>query len=88
MPVGLHMHGIIKNHPFTNIPQENWLHENINIKYEYKDGPTGIWTRGLRLARAALSQAELRAHIEHLIHDRFDLVSDCHQTKNDKYFFL
>ena len=27
-----------------------------------KDGPTGIWTRGLRLAKAALSQTELRAH--------------------------
>ena len=28
-----------------------------------KDGPTGIWTRGLRLAKAALSQTELRAHL-------------------------
>ena len=35
------------------------FYQNIQNKI---NGPTGIWTRGLCLARAALSQSELRAH--------------------------
>ena len=48
------------------------FYQNIQNKI---NGPTGIWTRGLCLARAALSQSELRAHILSQIDD---LVFDCY----------
>ena len=47
---------------------------------DIENGPTGIWTRGLCLARAALSQSELRAHTIYkcFISSVDGLVSDCH----------
>ena len=49
---------------------------------DIENGPTGIWTRGLCLARAALSQSELRAHTYRKPYDIGsvdDLVFDCHK---------
>ena len=49
---------------------------------DIENGPTGIWTRGLCLARAALSQSELRAHTNRNpidISSVDGLVFDCHK---------